>query len=90
MIGEMSIPPKLGRKERIGRNSRLGDPVEEIADHRDAAVVAVDDTEGEQPAQDRLRDQQPDIDVDHRIDQPEQRSHSAGLRGLPGIAGARP
>ena len=78
MIGEMSMPPKLGRNERIGRNSRLGDPVEKIADHRDAAVPAVDDAERQQPAQDRLRDQQPDIDVDNRIDQPEDRAHSAG------------
>ena len=31
---------------------RLGHPIQEIADHRDAAVVAVDDAKGEQPAQD--------------------------------------
>ena len=89
ITGEMSTPPKLGRNERIGRSSRLGDPVEEIADHRDAAVVSVDDAERQQPAQDRLRDQQPDIDVDNRIDQPENRAHSAGSVVRRGFGGAR-
>src|SRR5947209_8068356 len=66
------------RQERADRaQRRFGYAIEKIADDRDAAVVAVDDAKGQQPAQHRLRDQQPDIDVDQRIDEPEQRSHMA-------------
>src|SRR5947209_11407959 len=66
------------RQERPDRaQRRLGYAIEKIADDRDAAVVPVDHAKGQQPAQHRLRDQEPNVYVDQRIDEPEQRSHMA-------------
>src|SRR5437764_4659787 len=69
------------RQERPDRaQRRLGYAIEKIADDRNAAVVAVDHAKGQQPAQHRLRDQQPNVDVDQRIDEPDQPSHTANPR----------
>src|SRR6516162_6368725 len=49
----------------------FGYPPEKIPDRGDRAIVAVDDTKSDEPAQNRLGDQQPDIDRDHRVDEVE-------------------
>src|SRR5216683_122681 len=63
---------------------RLGDPPKKVADCGDGAVVTVDDAESDQPAQDRLGDQKPDIDRDHRVDEAEEGVH---MRENPGASG---
>jgi len=52
---------------------RLGHPIQKIADDRDGAVVAVNNAESEQPAQDRLADQEPNINGNQGVDQPHER-----------------
>jgi len=59
------------REEASDRAKRwLGQPPQHIADHRDDMIVPVDNAEGEEPAQHSLGDEQPNIDVDKRIDKP--------------------
>ena len=38
MMGEMSMPPRLGRTLRIGRKRRFGDRIEEIPDRADESL----------------------------------------------------
>src|SRR5262249_37656632 len=57
---------------------RLGDPPEKVPDRSYGAVVPVDDTESDQPAQDGLGNQQPDIDRNYRVDEAEQGIHMTG------------
>src|SRR5215469_17176084 len=53
----------------------FGYPPEKIPDCGNRTIVAVDDTESDEPAQNRLSDQQPDVDRDHRVDEVEERIH---------------
>jgi len=66
---------------RSGLQQRLGDAPQKIPQHADEAVVPVGDAEGDEPAQHRLRDQQPDIDLDHRTDEVEEGIHRSGDLG---------
>ena len=50
-----------------------GDPIQEGADRIDVTVTVVDHVERDQPAQDHHRQDDPEIDVDDRVDQPEER-----------------
>ena len=82
ITGEMSMPPRLGRIERIGRSSGSVILIEEIADRRDELMAGIDHIERHQPGQHRARDQQPDIELQMtRIDQPENGAHRKSLRG---------
>ena len=60
---------------------RLGHPVEEVGDLRHDRVARVHDVEGDEPAQDRARDEQPDIERDHRVDEPQQGAHAKPILG---------
>ncbi len=57
---------------RIGRSRRLGHPVEEIADRIDDRVAGVDDVEHHQPGQHRRGDQNPDVEGNDRIHEPQE------------------
>src|SRR5947207_2171935 len=59
----------------------LGDRPQEVPDRRDNAVVPVDDAESDEPAQHRLRDQQPNVDRDYRADEAQEGIHLAGTSG---------
>ena len=94
MIGETSMPPRFGRMRRIGRSTgsvtRRGS--RRAAHH---VVARVHDVEGDEPAQDRGGDEQPDIERDHRVDEPQQQERmrsgdprpgsQAGTRQLTGV-----
>src|SRR5262245_38797734 len=56
-----------------GSQCRFRHPVQEVADDRDAAVVAIDYAERQKPAEHRLGDQQPDVNFKYRVDEPNKR-----------------
>ena len=49
MIGETSIPPRLGSTRRIGRKQRLRQGVQEIPNGADKVVPKIDHVESQQP-----------------------------------------
>ena len=89
ITGEMSMPPRLGMIERIGRKQRLGDPPQEFADHRHELVARIHDVERDQPGQDRRGDQQPDVELQGDQDDVEKRAHRAD-RSAESNAGSGP
>src|SRR5262249_46978392 len=57
-------PAKVGKDGSDRAQYRLGNPPQKVAGRSDDSVVAVDHTEGEEPAEHCLGDQQPDINRD--------------------------
>ena len=63
MTGDMSIPPRLGMRLRIGRSTGSVMRYRKSADRRDEPVARIDHVEGDQPGQHRRGDQQLDIEL---------------------------
>jgi hypothetical protein len=59
---------EIGQERADRAQRRLGDPVKEIADHRDAPVVPVDYAESQEPTQHGLADEQVDVQPNERMD----------------------
>jgi len=60
---------------RIGPERRLRQSVERVGDREHDPVVHVHHIEGDEPAQDRAGDHDPDIKVDDENDETDQWSH---------------
>src|SRR5215469_9603617 len=63
-------PAKIGHILPDRPVDGLGQPVDDVEDHRDRAVVGVDHPETDQPARDHRDDYHPPIDVEDREDDP--------------------
>ena len=83
MIGEMSTPPVLGRKLRIGRKKRLRQRQEQVPDRANEIVADVDDAERDQPGEDGACDDDPGVEIEDDHHDVEDRAHefSQALRG---------
>ena len=70
--------------EDIPHRSQGGfrEPVERVADGVDDTVLAIDHIERHEPAKDRARDNQPDIDCYDAVDQNEKRIHGEPSKTL--------
>jgi hypothetical protein len=70
-------------------------PPQKIPDRRDYTIVSVDNPKSDKPAQNRLRDQQPNVDLDYDMDETEEGIHLAGdpggeRRADPSVSGLAP
>src|SRR5262249_24540158 len=61
-------PAQIWEKAADRAQQGLGDTPQEVPDHGNDAVVPVDDAKRDEPAEDRLGDQQPDVDCDDRVE----------------------
>jgi hypothetical protein len=73
-----NIDPAKVREEGSNRSQcRFSNSPKNIVGRSDDAVVAINDAKGEEPAQHRLSNQQPDEDCDHCVDEVKKRIHQA-------------
>src|SRR5664279_2729519 len=67
---------------------RLGEPVQEVEQHRHHLIAGVDHIEGDQPGQNGGSDQHPDVDLQHQQNDIEDRTHeNPPVRGERKLAG---
>src|SRR5205814_1602189 len=68
-------PAQIGQKVADRAQHRLGDAIEELGHPGDERVARVDDVEGDQPGEDRRRDDDPNVDIEGDQNDVEERAH---------------
>ncbi len=81
MMGETSMPPRLGSTRRNRPQQRLRQGVQEIPHRADDVVAEIDDVEGQQPRHDRRSDDDIAVEIENAEDEVEEREHRWSMAG---------